>query len=849
MIDFNALMGVSKRTDTINPISIIEELPKKGTVHDLYKVQAEILEAWFKDREKHQDTVIELNTGGGKTLVGLLIALSTARETKMGTLYLVENKQLVSQVIDQAALIGIPAKPYDGRKSLDADFDNGNVVLVGAYQTLFNGKSVFGVKGSRSRTVQLGGIVIDDAHASLTAIREAFTFIVPANEESVVYKRILAELADAFTALGRSHAYEELREGVGSHIVEIPYEYWRAAENRVFSILLDEEKGRSNSDDNFSQSLKFNWPLIKDNLRYCQVVVSRERVSIAAMYPLLQMIPSFRSAKRRIYMSATITDYGDMVRAYDLRRLEASAIIAPKTVSGVGRRMILFPSPEQLGSEELRALIEKELDNRHGIVKLSSNPDSELVERFSCYEPMGNEKVIEAVESLRQGLFSKPVSFVNRYNGIDLPDDACRVLILEGLPASGNDIDTIMMGYLPESDITAQRIAQKIEQGMGRGVRGASDHCVVLVVGYSLVEWMKRKNNRRFFSPPLQTQIGIGEEIGRQVHSPADLCDAMRQELDSADLWVDYHALKLARDMPDSQDPLGGTFAGACVERRAFSLWQEGDPTGAIETILSKLELFSGDPSYQGWLLSIASRIAFDSGSRSEAEEYARRAHSLNYELDVARAAEVSDAPDWALSQARGVLDKLRLLKGDSIQTQFDRDMAGLDFGVAASEFESSLESLGSYLGFESRRKDQKGDGPDVYWVEPLCQVGWAIEAKSEKKPDSSFHKSEAGQLRTACDWLRQKHPGINAVGVSVHPNDIADHNASAANLNALTPGPLDSLKRNVRLFLGDIGSFADREKESEIAWIIVDRRMGLEDLAADYLVPFKSSVDENGDK
>ena len=82
-----------------------------------------------------------------------------------------------------------------------------------------------------------------------------------------------------------------------------------------------------------------------------------------------------------------------------------------------------------------------------------------------------------------------------------------------------------------------------------------------------------------------------------------------------------------------------------------------------------------------------------------------------------------------------------------------------------------------------------------------------------------------------------------------MHPNDIADHNASAANLNALTPGPLDSLKRNVRLFLGDIGSFADREKESEIAWIIVDRRMGLEDLAADYLVPFKSSVDENGDK
>lgn len=841
MVDFNTLINNTSGSSAVDPIEIFEELPKKGVMHDLYKVQAEILEAWFANRNKYKDVVVELNTGGGKTLVGLLIALSTARETKKGALYLVENKQLVSQVVTQATQIGIPAKPYDGRDSLDADFDNGNAVLVGAYQALFNGKSVFGVKGSRSEPIRLGGIIIDDAHASLRALREEFTLTVPANEEISLYKRILAELKDAFDAVGRSHAYEELYEGVGSHIVEIPYEYWKMSEDRVFSMMLDEERKRASANDGFSHSLAFNWPLIKDNLKYCQVIVSREKVTIAAMYPMLHMIPSFNNAERRIYMSATITDYGDMVRAYDLRGLTENAIIAPKTVSGVGRRMILFPSPEQLTSNEFYDLIQKELNERHGIVKLSSSTNRELTNQLSCYEPIGNEKVIEAIESLRQGSQARLVSFVNRYNGIDLPDDACRVLILDDLPIGGDDIDVILSGYLPESDITAQRIAQRIEQGMGRGVRGASDHCVVLVAGYRLIDWMKRDRNRKFFSPPLQAQISMGEEIADDIHTPADLCGAMNQELTSEDSWVNYHALRLARNMPDSPNRLGGTFKAACVERRAFSLWIEGSPKDAIESILEKLDLFNDDAQYQGWLLSIASRIAYDIGNREEAVEYAKRAHSLNCTIDIVQSPGKSVAPAWAIAQAHGILEKIRTVKNTSILNQFDSDMAGLSFGENTNGLETSLQMLGSYLGFESSREDQNGEGPDVCWIEPLHQIGWAIEAKSGKGRTSSFHKGDAGQLRTARDWMLQNYPGIEAEAVSVHPTETADFSASASNLKVLNPDSLDSLRRNARLLLKDVGSFADVSKETEIAQMLVARAMGLENLTKNYLVPFKT--------
>lgn len=67
-----------------------------------------------------------------------------------------DNKQLANQVVSQAMELGIPAKPYSGRASLSADFFNGETILVGAYQALFNGKSVFGVLDSGVTPCRLG---------------------------------------------------------------------------------------------------------------------------------------------------------------------------------------------------------------------------------------------------------------------------------------------------------------------------------------------------------------------------------------------------------------------------------------------------------------------------------------------------------------------------------------------------------------------------------------------------------------------------------------------------------------------------------------------------------------------
>ena len=841
MIDFNALMNHDVTDNTIDPIDIFEELPKSGKIDNLYHVQAEILQKWYSDLRDKTDVVIELNTGGGKTLVGLLMALSTMRETGAGVLYLVENNQLRDQVVSQAVDLGITAKAYRGHESIDADFDNGNSILVGAYQALFNGKSVFGVRGAREAQM-LGGIVIDDAHASLNAVRNAFSLSIPVDEAETLYKEVLGEFQGAFTAIDRPTTYRDFQEGTGDSIVEIPFPYWLKAIRRVSSYIREECRKRESHDDSFSKDLVFKWPLIKDDLKYCQVVVSRTQITIVAFYPILEMIPSFQRAQRRIYMSATITDYGDMVRAYDLRHLTEQDIIAPKTVAGVGRRMILNLPAGIARSAEFADLIKSEVAAGHGVVRLS--PRQNMGSEWSgiCFEePIGHGQVCTAVDDLRSGEASNPVSFTNRYNGIDLPGDACRVLVLHGLPSGVDDIDILMSQYLVGSDLTAQRLAQRVEQGLGRGVRGAGDHCVVLLEGNDLIEWMKKDKNRRHMSSALVAQLEIGDEICTGLDTPSAYCEAMRQDFDSNEDWKKFHAGRLAKHVSkEDASRFDLSFSAACAERKAFAQWREHGNGDACHKLEERVNDICDDEFYQGWLLSLASRIAYEGGDAPYASMLSQKAHSINKFIPCAQNESYEEAANWAHTRAKRIC---AAIDDTEVTRKFNTAVAAhLSFSSNNKLFGEALMQLGRYLGFVSERADDHGTGPDVYWLSEEEGVGVVLEAKNERDPNNPLPKKDAGQLRTAHDWLQQKHPNLEVLSVSVHPNAKADYNASAENLMALTPDSLSQLVEATRLLISDATDCLPKERKQHIAYEVINRHLGIKDLSNKYFVSFESN-------
>ncbi len=75
-----------KRSKETNPLKIFETLTLRGTVENIWDPQSEALRSWHAARDK-QDIVIEMNTGGGKTLIGVLMAQSLVNETAGQVLY------------------------------------------------------------------------------------------------------------------------------------------------------------------------------------------------------------------------------------------------------------------------------------------------------------------------------------------------------------------------------------------------------------------------------------------------------------------------------------------------------------------------------------------------------------------------------------------------------------------------------------------------------------------------------------------------------------------------------------------------------------------------------------------
>jgi replicative superfamily II helicase len=182
VVDFSKLRTQKKRVAPKEPLEIFRRLPKPPGINDLYTSQAEVLENWF-ERRNDRDVVVKLHTGGGKTLVGLLMAQSAINELQEPVLYLAPNRQLVNQTLEKAKALGISAVPYAPGEPLDDDFVNGKAIMVATYKALFNGRTKFGLRGGPGAPVKVGAVVLDDAHVSFSVVRDSFTLEVPARGE------------------------------------------------------------------------------------------------------------------------------------------------------------------------------------------------------------------------------------------------------------------------------------------------------------------------------------------------------------------------------------------------------------------------------------------------------------------------------------------------------------------------------------------------------------------------------------------------------------------------------------------------------------------------------------------
>ena len=105
-IDFSKLLK-STKTDDIEPRDIFMALPGKDKKYEYPRdVQSDVWKKWFEYRD-NKNNIIKMNTGSGKTTVGLLILKSCLNEGVGPAVYVVPDSYLVEQVCEEAQNLGI----------------------------------------------------------------------------------------------------------------------------------------------------------------------------------------------------------------------------------------------------------------------------------------------------------------------------------------------------------------------------------------------------------------------------------------------------------------------------------------------------------------------------------------------------------------------------------------------------------------------------------------------------------------------------------------------------------------------------------------------------------------------
>lgn len=807
MVDFSKLAASRSQPTPTDPLKIFQRLPKPPHINDLWESQSDALRAWEKRRNEN-DLVIKLNTGGGKTLVGLLICQALLNELGKPVMYLCPNNQLVRQTIDKAAEVGLPSVPYArGPGLLSAEFLNASAILVANYNVLFNGRSKFGVLGSGSEYVEIGGLVCDDAHTALSAVRDAFSISITRSEQPELYISIVMQFRVDFEAIRKIGSFDDIVERQGPEVLEIPYPAWASKADSIRQILAR----------NHAAEFKWQLPLLRDNFDSCHALISSRDVYITPIQPLVHLIPSFENCRRRIYMSATIADDSSIIRTFDANSKSVSSPIVPDTLAGVGERMILAPSLTEIDEADqfsAACTLALQVARRAGVVVLI--PSERAAKRWEDIATlrMGGD-IDQVIVELQSGTTHGPYAFANRYDGIDLIGDACRLLVIDGLPKGANSYELFRAEVLQASSSLNVSLAQKVEQGMGRATRGAGDYCVVLLIGADLVSWITRSDSLRLMTPSTRTQVIIGHEISKTITKEEEIWDAVRQCLERDPAWTKYHAETLA-DRAESPSLDLSAIEAASVEReyaRAFILRQFD---AAAQTATNFASKHFTDKRLRGWFLQLAARglhYAQDYSSADSLQKQAAAANPMLWAPPGMRDVYVPRA--FVGNQAENIVTQIAKFEWSNGHLQdFEFAISSLTPAASSNVIEEGLKRLGLFLGFCSERPEQEnGLGPDVLWL-PDSDFGILIESKAKKDPKNPLTKAEHGQLLVSAEWFRQQYPDRQCVRVQFHPNEMATEPAMARDTLAFTFEGLVKLIAALRLVLKTVCQAAVTKEE-----------------------------------
>ncbi len=754
--DFSKIDLSGQQARPIDPIEIFQASAIiDGSINDLWLAQGDALREWSNNRND-EDIAIVLNTGAGKTLVGLLIAQSLVNETRRQVVYACSSIQLVQQTADKARGYGLPVATYMRREFSCGDlYYRAEAPCVTTYQALFNGKTRF-------RTDDIVAAIFDDAHTAEHILRDQFSLTISRSELSETYDRIVDLFLPYHRSVGLATSYAELSSGQSSRLFLVPPCELRRNVEEIRRLLVEADLG-------VCLSTMFSWEYIQDHEDLCCLLLSDREATLTPPILPISTLPYFESGIRRVYLSATLSAPDNFVRAFGR---QPDRLVAPSTTAGECERMILVPSLVKGVDDDIASA--KEIIEREKTLILV--PSFFRGEEWAdiAQTPQGSD-VSEAVHMFRNTKSQNKLTLAARYDGLDLPGDTCRMMVLDELPTGSGPLEKFQWERLNMQNSLRSMLATRIVQSFGRISRGMSDHGVVLVTGKGLVDWLLTPRNRSLLPKFLQKQIEIGVGISQQVTDTGNLQVVASACLSRDSNWIQNYTNHM-KELPSDGDTsdLDKALRVALAESRfGEALWQRDFRLAAkvLNEILQ--DAFDFSHSTGAWLslwLGFALELV---GDVKAASYFYRKSHAAQTNIPQP-AISASGSGNTFPKQVLRVSEQMRIGYSNSISIQSPKtivsDLRPLDGKGSTRQVEESLRCLGQFLGLLSTRPDNEyGLGPDVLW---LGDEGTAIcmEVKNCKQMTSVYRKSDVGQLHNHIQWVKNNHQVSEIAPIFVGP-------------------------------------------------------------------------------
>ena len=743
------------------PAEIFRDLSRRK-LPDVLPHQAEIMKRYAEISDDYPDIALQLPTGSGKTLVGLLIAEWRRRKYAEKVVYLCPTKQLANQVVEQAnEKYGIPVVLLIGpQKEFSPNditsYKQGDKIAVTTYSALFNSNPFF-------KDTEI--ILLDDAHSAENYISSQWSININRDDSTHegCYKAIcdlLKPHLDYITISNMSSNNQDDRNWVDM----LPVSIKSKIENDLIDLLDEYSK---------DTELSYPWKLIRANLDACQIYLSSREILIRPLIPPTFTHAPFYKAKQRIYMSATLGNGGDLERLTGIANIHRIPAIESLNAQGVGRRFFMFPEMS-LKEEEISDLSKGLLSHIERSVFLVPNNKkaSEISKNLDSSIQIFDSSDIE--KNKLEFKKSKKASAIlaNRYDGIDFPGDECRLLFIQGLPKATNLQEKFFMSQMGAHILYNERIQTRVIQAIGRCTRSLEDYSAVVVTGEDLPDYLTDKKFIKYLQPELQAEVLFGIEQSKSV-SMHNLLENFKIFIENGAEWeeANQEIIELRASQTQENLPCLENLSDISEHEIAYqkALWSKNylEASDIASSIIGKLnhEDLRGYRALWSYLAGYAEYIESITNDKRKFKsiEYFKNAHKaapfIKWLTKLQKSSDIS--PESSLeeqillqSQVTNIavnfsnFGKISNQKYDKKEKEIREKLKNPD------TFEYAHKELGNLLGFISNNEESPG-APDPWWIcENKCIV---FEDYVNTTTEQSLSITKVRQAISHPVWIRSK--------------------------------------------------------------------------------------------